>query len=188
MSYPYYKFLDLQFKICDSFYVVESLGNFNQSRNKHWDQLFHLVSPEVFTFLKSKNIKLHNVELFYTAPYGQLPWHTDMNPPEDFVKINTVWGSSNHIMCYGEIKDKDRSFITSKTEVNSQYISFNENEIANSLSVIVDKPILINAGRPHKIINYGSDSRWCMSLILTKQERRILFDDALKIFSEYAVD
>jgi len=188
MPSPYFNFLTIDFQICDVEFMCSQLDNFDRSKNKHWNHLKNFISKDIEIFLHKFDIEVLDVELFYTPPHGFLPWHTDMNPPEDFVKINYVWGSLHHLMCYGEIISKDQIFNTSKTEVGSQYIGLQEKDVYNVTAVKINKPTIINAGRPHKILNFDSTSRWCLSLIITKNHRRILFEDALDIFNEYVED
>lgn len=189
MLSPYYRFLTLPEIFFDKDQISFDLSkSIDQNKNNHWNQLNYIFNDKIFSFFSSLDCTLINSELFYTPPFGRLPWHIDMNPPEDFVKINYVWGSENHIMCYGETKDTNKIFVTSKTAVNTQYISLDDNEVLNVTAVKINQPVIINAGRPHKIVNFDSTGRWCLSLIITKNDRRILFKDAIEIFSEYVVN
>lgn len=72
--------------------------------------------------------------------------------------------------------------------VGSPHMIFSPLEIVTTESVIINKPILVNVGVPHRAVNAGSTGRWCLFLIPKKNGDRISFDNALKILNEYVLD
>lgn len=189
MLSSYYRFIKIPF----NFFNKDDLDKLvikelDKSKNKHWNHLTNIFNKDSHEFFSKFQYNIINAELFYTPPYGRLLWHIDMNPPEDFMKINIVWGSKNHKMAWGELVDTNKKYPTSKTEVSSQYIKLDDNEVIPKESITVDKPIIANVGRPHKILNDDINGRWCLSIMLTKNNKRILFKDAIIDLSEYVVN
>ncbi len=189
MPSPYYRFLNLP----DIFFDKDQLSfdlskNIDRTKNKHWNNLNYVFNDKTFLFFSMLDCSLINSELFYTPPCGKLVWHIDMNPPEDFIKINLVWGSASHDMCWGELRDPAKSYFTSKTEVDTQYIKLSDEEVIQTETVQIIKPALVNIGRPHRILNYSDQGRWCLSSILTHNDQRLLFNDAIRRFNEYVVN
>jgi len=184
----YYRLLNFPFDFFDKEKIEKDMhGNFDPKKNKQWSSLDQYYNSQSREFFKKFDYELINAELFYTPPSGRLKWHIDMNPPEDFIKINFVWGSNNHIMEWGELK-KNSSMITRKTEVDSQYVSLSENDIISMKKIKIEKSALVNVGRPHRIINYSIEPRWCLCTILSYKSKRIIFDQAISDLSEYVVD
>jgi len=127
-----------------------------------------------------------NAEAFYTAPGRRLEWHTDKADP--FVKINFVWGSKNHTMDFAEVKNpvvaKDEAF----TSVDSGYFSYRRSELTGITSFTVDKPALLNIGKPHRVTNFDNAGRWCLCMLIWKDNKRLLWNEALELLSEYVLD
>lgn len=189
MQSPYYRFLNLPFDFFDKQSLVEEKSkNLNQYENRHWNNLTEIFYPATHDFFLKFNYKIINAELFYTPPRGELVWHIDMNPPEDFMKINFVWGSDSHMMLWGELKKLDGNYQTSKTRVDTQYIRLNNSDVVLKEGISIDSPTIVNVGKPHKILNYSDSGRWCLSIILTCDDRRILFEDAVDALNEYVVN
>jgi len=188
MQSPYYRFIEIPSNFFDKEKITVDLSkNLDKNKNKHWNNLNHFFDASIFSFFSSIDYNLINSELFYTPPYGDLIWHIDMNPPEDFIKINFVWGSTFHYMLWGELKDLSKTRQTSKTEVDTQYIKLSNDEVILKESITIVKPALVNVGRPHKVLNHDKIGRWCLSLILTQNDQRILFENAVRKLSEYVV-
>jgi hypothetical protein len=162
--------------------------SFDPRRNKQWASLDQYYSLQSRKFFQMFDYELINAELFYTPPFGGLKWHIDMYPPEDFIKINFVWGSTDHVMEWGELKTPGIEMTVSKTEVNTQYALLKDRDVINIVSVKLKECALVNVGRPHRIRNFSSQPRWCLCAILMHNNQRILFRDAVSAFNEYAVD
>jgi hypothetical protein len=191
----YCKFLNLP----DTFFNKEQLMDdlkddlvtYNNGAGRHWRNWGYQNTPfnqQAIDWVSSLGCVIANAEVFYTKPGGTLPWHVDMNPPDPISKINFVWGSTDHLMEFGDIKNPEVVKPAMTTKVNSHYISYEASEITNITPFVLDKPALLNVGRPHRVINNSNTGRWCLCLILFKNNRRIMWDDALSLFSEYVLD
>lgn len=189
MLSPYYRFVRFPFHFFDQEKLTSKKSkNLNIDQNNHWNNLVEVFNDSAHDFFSKFNYEITNAELFYTAPKRELAWHIDMNPPEDFMKINFVWGSESHSMLWGELKNPSITYETSLTKVSSQYIKLTNTDIFLKKTLFIDNPVIVNVGRPHKIYNYSEKGRWCLSMILCSQGRRILFNDAVKALSEYVAD
>jgi hypothetical protein len=185
----YYRYLNLPEDSFDKNKLSSDVSiDLDKNRNKHWNRLDNYFTNDIKEWLLKFNYTLTNAELFYTAPFGQLPWHIDMNPPENFVKINFVWGSKNHLMEWGELKNANISIDTFRTEVGSQYSKFTQDQIDSKIAITITKPILVNVGKPHRVVNLSREGRWCFCMILTCNDRRIFFNDAVNTLNEYVLD
>jgi hypothetical protein len=184
----YYRLLNLPILCFDKENLETSvLGSFDTNKNKHWTGLSSWFSNEAISFFSKFDYKIINAELFYTPPHGELLWHIDMNPPEDFIKINFVWGSTNHVMEWGELTSSNFTPVVQKTEVNSQYIKLTEKNVSPTKKVQIHNAALVNVGRPHRVLNYSDNARWCFCMILEQNSKRINFQKAVIDLSEYVV-
>lgn len=193
---PYYRFINLPENSFNKDTLMTELSEYDLNikttpAGRHWRKWgcrTHLLTDELYAVLDDINCSVLEAEVFYTAPFSVLPWHIDMNPPADNTKLNFVWGNNNHKMRFGEIIDFSALGTTSTTKAGSQYVEFSSTQVNPKDIVCLSKPALINSGRPHSIINWSPEGRWCLSVILTHNNQRILFSDALKLFNEYALD
>jgi hypothetical protein len=189
LSNNYYRLLDFPFNFFDKEKIEKDMqGSFDPTKNKQWSSLTRYYNSESREFFKKFNYDLINAELFYTPPLGRLKWHIDMYPPEDFIKINFVWGSTDHVMEWGELKTSTSNMTVSKTEVDTQYVLLNDTDVTSVISVKIRDCALVNIGRPHRIRNLSSRPRWCLCAILTHQSTRIPFTSAAEALNEYVVD
>ena len=75
---------------------------------------------------------------------------------------------------------------TTKTAINTRYISYASYEVEMIDKQSVKFPSIIQAGIPHNIINY-SEPRWCLSIMLVKNTgERLTMKESINIFNEYA--
>lgn len=196
MSSNYYKFVKFPVKCFHKDSLLDELSSYDLKVKttpagrhwRNWGSRTSIITDELHTLLDRVNCEVAEAEVFYTAPYSILPWHIDMNPPADNTKLNFVWGSSNHKMNFGEIRDLSALNLTSITAAGSQYVEFTAAQVEFKESIQLSHPALVNSGRPHNIVNWSSNGRWCLSVILTHNKNRILFNEALQLFNEYVLN
>lgn len=195
LSNPYYRLLNIPLECCDfkSLEFELSQGK-TLYRNDHWKKPnWSYKTPVIFNSYQDWlwncfECELANIEVFYTAPNSIRPWHIDMNPPADYVKINYIWGDTDGSeMQFGE-PITDKTLVTEKTSVGTPYVPYSTNEVEFKTSIHITKPILANIGRPHRVVNHSSTGRWCLCLVLWKDKNRLLFPQALELFNEYVLD
>ena len=191
----YYRFVNLpknfiNADVLDAYYKIANLKRFG-----HWrleGEKLNIISNEVMDWFKKMGCSVTVGEIFYTPPNNNLSWHIDGSKDGhifDYVKFNFVWSDHNtHYMQWGKLVDPSRKPSISYNATGSSQMIFNSPEIIETKSVTANKPILVNVGVPHRVINDGDTGRWCLCLIPKKNDARISFNDALKIFSEYVQD
>lgn len=194
LSNPYYRLLN--FPNCFNSQALEqdlSVGK-ELDTNGHWKKSewsgrttaltedFHVWLWDTF------KCTVINIEVFYTAPLWRRGWHLDMNPPSDFVKINYAWGDPLKSEMQWGTSITDKPLVSGTTTAGTQYVGYRDDEIVLADKVRFDKPALVNVGRPHRILNYSDQGRWCLCIVPGYNGKRILFPDAVNIFSEYVLD
>ena len=194
----YYKFLNFPIECVNWRYVNKLIEDYDLTikttpAGNYWrynEVRTCILTEDFHNLLDHLNCTVLAAELFYTAPYNILPWHIDMNPPRDNVKLNFVWGSDSHEMQFGEIKDFSPLRNTSILGESSPYVEFLPPQIEVKNKVQLTFPALVNSGRPHRVVNKSSQGRWCLSIIITRIGRpdRILFEEAVNLLSEYVRD
>lgn len=154
---------------------------------KKWGPDTDIFNSDFNDMLKSKFCYVSFAELFYTPPGGRLRWHIDTERPSNFIKINFVWGSQNHKMLWGE--SNSRKPIHYKfTMSGTKYLDFQDVEITLLEEATIVHPTIVNIGVPHSVVNLDTTPRWCLSVNIHRDGARILFRDAVDIFSEYVLD
>jgi hypothetical protein len=190
----YFRYLQIDFPF-DKKAVSEELLNEIKFSNKihmwkKWGFRDSVFSDSFHNWLNNLGCYVANAEIFYIPLNKQLEWHIDMYPPNNFVKINFVWNSDNHVMMWGECTDQYRKNSVSLTQMNTEYVSYEEKEIKLLEMIRISEkfPSLVNVGIPHKVINSSFFPRWCFSVIPHFNNKRILFDDAIIIFKDYIIN
>lgn len=159
------------------------------------DQYFHKVfdyenhiwlSSEFETWLKSLGLHIQRLEIFHTEHDRITGWHTDMNPPTDWVKINWVYEEGVSHMEWADL-NIDGPLISLPSVAGTSYVRFEPEKTKTACRYNLKGPTLINSGRPHRIDNSKSTDRWCLSAIPwhTDRQCRVLWNEAVEIFKDY---
>jgi hypothetical protein len=189
---PYYRHLNMPGEWFNKVSLVQDITQGRQlALNGHWKKWglrSELFNSRLHEFLDNLGCEVMAAELFYTMPRNKIFWHTDMGPAQDFIKINFVWGSDDHIMEWGEVKDSINQNI-SFTKAGTQYVKYNDNEINKTASTKLVMPTLVNVGRPHRVVNFSDTGRWCLCLMPKFKDRniRMFFNEFLETFNEYVL-
>ena len=191
-----YKFLNLPENFVDmSVLITEYSQTLDPTKHKLWrleGQLLNRLSKDVRDWFNLMTCEIAVGELFYTAPQNSIRWHVDVSdqsPVFDYVKFNFIWCEHDkHYMEWGDTCVPGYTPTVGYTTVGSPRMIYDSKEIVKTESVIIDKPILVNVGVPHRAVNCGVTGRWCLSLIPKKDNKRISFEEALEIFSEYVLN
>ena len=191
----YYKFIHIPTTLFNQVEVEKELCEIVKVSNnpagrqvRHWPWGTSPFNAEAYQWIESMGLKIGMAEIFYTKPGGTLPWHDD-GEQSDNVKFNFIWGSDNHLMYFGELADSKIPLTRIQNRSGTYVTQYKENELTNIKSVKVDKPIIFNGNIPHQVTNFDTtQSRWCLSMLLWHNGKRLKWNDALSIFSEYVLD
>lgn len=162
-----------------------------ESEYYHWirdDMNSDLLGFDFINWLNQFGLIIRRIEIFHTDPMKVTGWHTDMNPPASFTKINWVFEDGISYMEWADL-DNSQMLTSKKTMANTTYVSFDPEKTRAIERKHLVGPTLINVGYPHRIINQKETERWCVSCILWDKEKnqRVLWEDALRIFKDFIV-
>lgn len=155
--------------------------------HKIFDQENHIWLGEDFeSWLSSFDLIVKRIEIFHTESNRITGWHTDMNPPIDWVKINWVFEKGISHMEWVDF-DEIENLKLKKTIAGTSYLRLEDENINPVSRHRLVGPTLINAGKFHRIDNSKNTDRWCLSAIVWNQteNRRVSWDEAIKLFKEY---
>lgn len=191
----YYKFIDIPTSFFNQEAVEKELSEIVKVSNnpagrqvRHWPWGQSPFNVEAYKWVENLGLTIGMAEVFYTKPGGTLPWHDD-GEQSDNVKFNFIWGSADHLMYFGELADSNRPLTRIKNRSGTYVTQYNENDLKNIESVKINRPIIFNGNIPHQVTNFdATQSRWCLSMLLWKDGKRLTWNDALSSFSEYALD
>ena len=137
------------------------------------------LNPEFIEYLKSLNIYVSFVEVFYTKPNTTTDIHIDASPG-DITKINYIYGGTDSQMIW-YVPNDETCGETKVTCVNSNYVAFTKDEVTQVYADTLTKPSIVQVGAPHNIIN-RNEARHCLSMVITENYKRITMDRAIEIF------
>jgi hypothetical protein len=186
---PFYKNFNINIPINCNIDLLKKRFPVESKKYGHWvfDKENHIwLSKEFETWIKSLGLHIQRLEIFHTEPNRITGWHTDMNPPTDWVKINWVFEEGVSHMEWAEL-DTINPLISRPSIAGTSYVRFESENTKMICRYNLRGPTLINAGRPHRIDNDKSSDRWCLSTIPWHSDRmcRVLWKDALEIFRDY---
>lgn len=144
------------------------------------------LSEKFTDWLQQFGIHIQRLEIFHTQPNRITGWHIDMNPPQDWIKINWVYEKGVSHMEWGDLNIKS-PLISKISTAGTSYVNLATDEVTAICRHSLQGPTLINSGRPHRIDNTKSTDRWCLSAIPWYSDKRcrISWNDAVQIFKEY---
>jgi hypothetical protein len=191
----YYKFINIpttffnQAEVEKELFEIVKVSNNPAGRQvRHWSWGQSPFNAEAYKWIESLGLKIGMAEVFYTIPGGTLPWHDD-GELADNVKFNFIWGSTDHLMYFGELADNNIPLTRIKNRSGTYVTRYNESDLKNIESVKINRPIIFNGNIPHQVTNFNAtQSRWCLSMLLWKDGKRLTWNDALSSFSEYVLD
>lgn len=138
------------------------------------------LNPKFIEYLKSLNIHISFVEVFYIKPNTTTDIHLDASPG-DITKINYIYGGENSQMIW-YVPNNSNGGEKKITCINSSYVSFTENEVTPIYADNLNSPSIVQVGIPHNIIN-GNQIRHCLSMVITENYKRITMARAIELFS-----
>lgn len=185
----FYRNIDINLSINSSLNLLRS--RFNLGGDQYFHQVFDhendiWLSDEFENWLSQFGMHIQRLEIFHTEANRITGWHTDMNPPRDWVKINWVYEEGISHMEWAEL-NSTLPLISRPSIAGTSYVRFAPDTTSTVCRYNLIGPTLINAGRPHRIDNSKDTDRWCLSAIPlhTYRQCRVLWQDAVEIFRDY---
>ena len=89
-------------------------------------------------------------------------------------------------MMWWKVKDGIESEVK-YTAIGTPYRGYRQDQCVMDEMVSIKQPTLVNASVPHSIINSGSEERWVLSVVLSKDGQYVTWDQALAAFSSQVV-
>ena len=199
----YHRFIDLPFD-------VPKPERFNKPADIFINYMgWEVVPTEMFPWLEGLGLTLSNiVEGFYSGPSGSkitVPVHNDQTtkPGEfDAVKINKTWGPPDSVTQWWNMKPNARLI-----EINHDHNIVNAGFAAAGITPDLDcyrcwsahprdlelafektitKTSLLNVGQLHSVKNPNkTEMRWTLSFTPLKDNRPVLFTEAIEIFEPW---
>jgi hypothetical protein len=163
---------------------VETFNPLNLPKTRHvkinHERILSEYIKNLFSFL---NLEIRLVEVFYSTPFLNSRIHTD-SLGGDYTKINWIFGGENSVMHWYNPKIEKTS--NGKTPINTDYISYEVNEVDHLYSERIVSPTLVQVGIPHNIEN-DYNHRWCVSLVYVDKHtnRRPTMEESIKIFKDH---
>lgn len=147
------------------------------------------LNPEILIFLNLFDVYVSFIEVFSTwRSYEHTHIHVDTKDPT--VKLNWVFGGSDSTNQWFKIISH-ASGTQAVTKANTESVRYNLQEVEKVLFTYPanSTPFLFNAGIPHRAC-IGMEKRCCISLVLryTNTNKRVMFSEAVDIFSNYLIN
>ena len=168
-------------------------SRFNLNSHQYFHRVFdhenHIwLSPEFEQWLSQFGLHIQRLEIFHTEPNRITGWHTDMNPPTDWVKINWVYEEGVSHMEWADL-NVSGPLKSLPCVAGTSYVRFEPETTITVCRHDLVGPTLINVGRPHRIDNSKNTDRWCLSVIPwhTDRQCRVLWKDAVELFRDYLI-
>jgi hypothetical protein len=142
-----------------------------------------LIDKQLVYWLQSLGIGLRWAEIFCTPPSGSCPIHIDApdgTGPQ--AKMNFAYGGAGSLMRWYEPIDPSR-IINNTTPMGTSSVILESNNGRVIDTAAIGQPSIINAGVYHDVINPSNEPRWCLSLVMQYQGRRMGWETAKEAFA-----
>jgi len=144
----------------------------------------NLLNKELVEFLKSVNLRIPLVEVFFKNSQYPETIHID-SQGGDYTKLNWVFGGGQSKMCWYKPKPNVKR-LSLITEINTLYFYYERADVELIESTQIINPTIIQVGIPHSIIDVTQD-RFCVSLVLRNAitNRRVSMKDTVSLLEKY---
>lgn len=155
----------------------------------HWTIEHDDLNFKFLKLLADKNLKIIHAEIFKTNFLNKSwPIHIDAdNGQGDVPKINWVYGDQTCPMIWYKLKDLNNRPKEKTTATGTGYYDFDPGTVEEIDRTFVGTPSIIQSGIPHTVINSSNKNRWCVSIVVKKDDQLLTFEQLVNEFIEYAV-
>lgn len=149
------------------------------------------LHPKFLEILETKNLKVYNADIFTTNCMYDNCIHIDAIPGlelDDHPKINFIFGYKKAPMIwYRELVPKKRSHMK-PTVLGTGYYEFPIDSVEEIDRTYIKSSCIVQAGIPHMVVNNSLHNRYCVSIVLTKNNKFFTFNQLVEELKEYIVN
>jgi hypothetical protein len=139
------------------------------------------ISAELKNIFAELNMHMDTCETFYTPANMKGRVHRDGNI-DDFIKLNFIFGGKDSKMNWYAIKTENNAVLN--TSIGTHYTPYKLEDVEKVYSAKVNFPSIVQVGVPHNIENF-SEPRYCLSIVLSYNGKKIPINQGLLIFKDY---
>jgi hypothetical protein len=186
-----YQHLDL--KIGSSILVNDNIlytaKDPNLQKSWHWTVDSQDLHPNFLRIINDKRLTVIHAEVFKTNFLNNSwPIHIDAdNSLGDVPKINWVYGNQECPMIWYKLKNPNNRSEQKVTATGTGYYDFDPDTVEEIDRTFIQTPTIIQSGVPHTVINSSNKNRWCVSIVLKKDNELLTFANLVNEFSDYTV-
>jgi len=128
--------------------------------------------------------------VFYTPPRRECGFHIDGDIICDRAVMNWIVQGSGSLMHWYTLAPDAEITNQEITQAGTPYTRYTEDHVVHLHSQEVKWPSLVQTGLPHKVTNYGDESRWCLSCdisLKSNPEAGLTMDQAKEIFKQWII-
>ena len=183
---------------------IDNVGTL-QSLIKDSTEYFHIcptlnLNSKYILFFAKLGIVIDHIEIFHSTSGMFTPLHRDVSQvpftPNDFVKLNYTYGGKNSVMNWWSINEGITHTVAINAENNTGSIDSNTikgeshaykfEDLTWLHGQSVGHPSIVQVGIPHNVQN-REEERYCLSVVLLKDGKRLTMSDAKAIFAQYII-
>jgi len=159
-----------------------------------------ILNSKYIVFLLKLGIIIDHVEIFHSTPGMFTPLHSDVSQvpftPKDYVKLNYVYGGKDSVMNWWKLNEGATYSVSINAENNTGGVNYEPikgeshayklEDLTWVHGSIIGHPSIVQVGIPHNVQN-REEERYCLSVVLLKDGKRLTMSDAKEIFAQYIV-
>ena len=155
----------------------------------HWTIGLQDLNEKFLKILADKNLEVIHAEIFKTNYFNRSwPIHIDAdNGHGDVPKLNWVYGNRECPMIWYKLKDAHNRAREKTTATGTGYFDFDPDAVEEIARTFVGTPSIIQSGVPHTVENETNQNRWCVSIVVKKQDQLLTFEQLVEEFKEYQI-
>lgn len=145
---------------------------------------FEILNTDSLNFFFKNKLYPQKLLLFSTDPGESLGIHIDGNYDQKRIwALNFVYNSSDSKMSWYSIINHENQKILSTTE-STPYIYFDEKNVIKIDELNNFKCALVRVDIPHRVVNFGTCTRYCLSFRFSQIYSWKEIIDVLKVYED----
>jgi hypothetical protein len=166
----------------------------------HYHSTLNLNSKYII-FLAKLGLVIDHIEIFHSVPELFTPIHSDVSQVPftkgDIIKLNYVYGGKNSVMNWWKVNEgvthtvslnsrEDNTGGMNSETIKGEAHNYKLEDLTWLHSSAIGHPSIVQVGIPHNIQN-REEERYCLSVVLLKDGKRLTMSDAKAIFAQYII-